>query len=165
MSDELDLDLDAVTDPQPQEKNRVENRIKDLSDKYAKEAEERKKAEAEKTAALREVEFYKGFTPLTSKYQAAGEFQDKIREKVLSGYEVEDATVAVLSREGRLQTGNVPPAEPPKPKESPVGGSAPNTIRNQDKTYSEMSQSEKRDELIKIEQESGALSSLFNRHL
>lgn len=143
--------------PEIVQNNRSEQRIKDLSDKYAKEAEGRK-AEAEARAkAEKEVEFYKGFTPLTAKYQAAGELQDKIKEKVMAGYDVEDATVSVLMREGKLQNESR--------RESPIGGSAPNTLRNADKEYSEMNSLEKREALARLEQESGGISNLFNRGL
>ena len=147
--------------PEIGENNRSEQRIKDLSNKYAEADKLREQAEKERQTALKEVEFYKGFTPLTSKYQGAGELQDKIKEKVMAGYDVEDATVAVLMREGKFQQGQ---QEQPR-KESPIGGSAPTTLRNSEKELGEMNLSEKREALARLEQESGGISNLLNRTL
>lgn len=156
-------DQPADNSGQQEPNNRPDNRFKDLSDKYAKEAEARK-AEAEARAkAEREVEFYRGFTPLTSKYQSAGEFQDKIKDKVMAGYDVEDATIAVLAKEGKYGMQVAP--EPVRSKESPTGGSATTTIRRSEKTMDEMTTAEKREELIRLERETGGLSNLFNRTL
>lgn len=114
--------------------------------------------------AQREVEFYKGFTPLTSKYQSAGEFQDKIKEKVMAGYDIEDATVAVLSRENKLNPPETP-AVKPIARISPVGGSATTTLRNSEKPLNEMSSKDIREELMKLEYETGGLSNFFNKHI
>jgi len=59
-------------------------------------------AEAKALASAKEAEFFKGFNTISSKYQGANEYQDQIREKVLAGYDLEDATVAVLNKEGKF---------------------------------------------------------------
>ena len=125
--------------------NKVEERIRDLSGKVKdiaaeRDAETKAKAEAtdRATKAEKERDFFKGFAATTSKYPAASEYQDKIREKVMGGYDIEDATVSILAREGKLTS---PRAE----QKSPVGGSAvTNPVGGGDKQISEMSHEEKR---------------------
>lgn len=151
MADE-DLDLD-LEDSQ----NKVERRIKDLSEKVKLTAEERdEKAkllleqEAKIATIEKERDFYSSFADSTSKYPAASEHRDAIRDKVLAGYDVEDAVVAVLAKEGKLTTENRVPEV--VVNESPAGGSATNTIQGGgEKTLGEMSRDEKRAELIKAE--------------
>lgn len=114
---ELDKDL--------QDEEVVENpRIKELSNKVKLTAKERDElAELNKTLTLernnaqKEVSFYKDFTGVTSKYANASQYTDQIKTKVLAGYTVEDATVSVLAKEGKLTT-------PAPEKESAAGGSA-----------------------------------------
>lgn len=149
MEDTIDLE---VEDSQ-QETNRPNNRYKDLADKYRAEREEKERIaqekaalEAEKLASQKEVEFYKTFSSLSGKYQGASDYQDKIREKVLSGYDIEDATISVLAKEGKLT--NAPVREI-----MPAGGSATNTITptSNNKSPSEMSLDEMRAALIQAE--------------
>lgn len=142
MDEELDIDLEG----QEEKINRPEQRVKKLlSDKEnlakEKEAERlaREKAENEKQAALKEVEFYKGFTAVAAKYGNANEYQEKIREKVLSGYDVEDATISILAKEGKYTA----PAAPPPPRENPAGGSANNQIKVENKSVGDMTQAER----------------------
>ena len=153
MADELDIDLEAEVE----QVNKQDKRIKDLSEKVKLTAEERdeqtkllQEKETLLATATKEVDFFKNFTPLTSKpqYAAAGEFQDKIKEKVMAGYEVEDATISVLAKEGKLTT----PQPPPLPKENPAGGSAVTTIKGGgEKAISEMTRDEKRTALVEAE--------------
>lgn len=145
--DDLDLDLET----EEQKINRNEQRFtKILSEKATitteKEAEKARadKAEAEKQAALKEVDFFKNFTQVTSKYTGATEYQDQIREKVMAGYTMEDATVSILAKEGKY----TPQVAAPLPKESPAGGSAVNTITGSgDKPVAEMTRDEKLSQL------------------
>src|SRR3990167_10023319 len=130
MAEELDLDLDTIVEDQEHVKQ--DKRIKDLSEKVRLTAEKRdesdklrKERDEQLATANKEIDFFKNFSPLTSKYQAAGEFQDKIKEKVMAGYDVEDATVAVLAKEGKLTA----PVVSLPPKENPAGGSATNAIK------------------------------------
>lgn len=135
-------------DNQDQDKvDREDQRNKKLSEKVIETAKERddakaaaEKAEADTKAALKEVDFYKDFSTQTSKYSQASEYQDAIKEKVMSGYSVEDATVSVLAKEGKLTTPEVV-----TPKDSPAGGSASNATKpGGDKTIAEMDQAERR---------------------
>jgi hypothetical protein len=133
-----------------QQDSKVEKRIKALSNKVkltAKERDDRdkaaKKAEAERDSAKKEVEFYSSFSDSIEKYPAAKEYKDKIKEKVLAGYPVEDAVVTVLAKEGKLS--GVAQAT-----QTVAGGSAtnlPNT--GGDKKLDDMTREEKRAEVIK----------------
>src|ERR1043166_8110845 len=130
MADDLDLDLDSTEE---QDKvNKVEKRIKDLSEKVRLTATERdelkaktEQVEAEKAAALKDVDFYKNFSTVSSKYAGSADYQDKIKEKVGAGYTIEDATISTLVAEGKF----TPPPTPAAPKTSPAGGSAVNNIK------------------------------------
>lgn len=151
MADELDLDLGDSTTDEQEEKNKVEKRIKSLSEKVKNTSDERDaeraradKEATEKAKALKDADFFKNFNQVTSKYQGASEYQDKIKEKHDAGYEIEDAVVAVLNKEGKF----IPPATT-TPKESPNGGSATTTVKSGDKSMSEMTTDEKREILEK----------------
>lgn len=146
MADELDLDLDSDNETQEQI-NKSEKRIKSLSEKVKTTSEERdaEKARADKEAAeaaqaRKDAEFYKNFTNISSKYQGAHEFQDQIREKTALGLDVEEATMLVLTKEGKYT-----PPPPPQPKiDSPTGGSSSTTLKAGEKGVSDMSTDEKR---------------------
>ena len=149
MEEKLDLEL---VDPEP---NQVDiNRIKDLSQKTKAAYEERDAKEAARVAeeqarlnAEKERDYYKGFNTVASKYQGASDYQDQILEKVKAGYDIEDAAVAVLVKEGKY----TPPPEPQGPRENPAGGSATNSIKaTGEKTIADMTQAEKRAELDKV---------------
>lgn len=142
MDEELDLDLEV---DDKEQLTRAQTRNKSLSEKVKTTAQERddakalaEKESAEKAAALKDVDFFKNFNTLSSKYEGATEYQDKIREKVMAGYEIEDATVAVLNKEGKF----VPP-QAPVVKENPAGGSANNTTSGGEKKLEDMSKDEK----------------------
>ena len=153
MTDQNELDLEQL-DKEIEGENRVEKRIKDLSEKVRLAAEERdagkRKLEEESTRASglqKEVEFLNSFGDQLSKHPDASPFRDKIKEKVLKGYSIEDATVSTLSSEGKLS-----------PKEVRIdnvaGGSAAvnQPITGVQKTVSEMSRDEKRAKLLEAEQ-------------
>jgi len=81
-NDSADLDLESEKKP------RMDQRVeKALSEKAkaeelaVKESKAREKAEREMEAAKKDVDFFKNFSTLSSKYQAASEYQDQIREK------------------------------------------------------------------------------------
>lgn len=131
--------------------SRKDKRIKSLSDKYELSEKEKgdlakakDEADAKVLAAQKDADFYKGFNTVASKYQGASEYQDKIREKVMAGYDVEDATVSVLNKEGKFVA---PKAE----RESAAGGSANTSQTVSDKTPQEMSQDERRAALLDME--------------
>lgn len=124
MEDQIDPQIQAKVEAQLQDKNRYEK----LSEKVIVTSKERDEAKAHadesakaKLAAEKERDFYKEFSVNVVKYPQAAEYQDKILEKVKSGYSPEDAMVSVLAKEGKLsQTApNIPFAG---------GGSAPTNI-------------------------------------
>jgi len=142
-SEDIDVDLDETSD------NKVEKRIKELSKKVKLTSQERdeliktkQKLEVERDSAKKEVEFYSSFSNATDKYPGAKDFKEKIKEKVLAGYTVEDATVAVLASEGKLTT--------PTETENVAGGSATNPpSEGGPKPLEEMTREEKREEVLK----------------
>lgn len=148
MADELDLDLADSASEEQEQISKAEKRIKSLSEKVKLTSQERdelasakEKVEAEKAQALKDVDFFKNFNTLTSKYPGSSEFQDKIKEKFNQGYELEDATISELVKAGRF----TPPTPEVARKESPAGGSASNTVRSGgEKPLSEMTQAERR---------------------
>lgn len=150
MTDELDLDLDDNTE----DITRKDNRIKSLSDKVKTTSEERDtlktkadEAEAKALAAQKDADFYKGFNTVASKFGDANEYQDKIREKVALGLDVEEATMLVMTKEGKYS----PPTQPIV-RESAAGGSASMGITDStERTAGGMSQEERRNALREIE--------------
>lgn len=152
MPDELELDLEQNLDLESdEEKQRKEDRAlkrnKDLSDKLKAEAEARQKAEEKAAKAEKEASFFKNFNPLISKYQNASEFQDQIKERVMKGYDMEEATLAVLAKEGKY----TPPPAPEPPKENPAGGSADNALPPaEEKPLTELSREEKKSKLEEV---------------
>ena len=157
MPDEvLTTDNESVTQV---DTTRSDNRFKDLADKVKSTAEERDAANAKIVALEKENEFHKGFSKVASKYEGAADYQDKILEKVNSGYELEDATISVLAKAGKLTNA-------PVQRESPAGGSATTTINNGgEKTLNEMTHAEKREALIQAENEGGGISKILRRGL
>ncbi len=138
--DELNLDnLEAQAD----KKLEIKNRYQQLSDKVKLTAQEKEealakvKAEGEaRTVAEKERDFYKGFSTHASKYPSATEHQDKIWDKVKAGYDIEDAMVSVLNKEGKLTASA--PARPTNIE----GGSAPTQMIG-DKAPDQMTTAEK----------------------
>ncbi len=159
-----DLTIDDKQDDQQDDQGqqvvqkpaRSDNRFKDLSEKVETTAKERDEATAKAEAAQKEVEFYKGFSKVSSKYEGAADYQDKILEKVNSGYDLEDATISVLAKAGKFTA-------PQVQRQSPAGGSAPTAIQSGDeKPISEMTRAEKRAALEEAErQDPGSLSKLL----
>ncbi len=147
MAEELELDLDI----EDQSINKTEERIKNLSSKVKDTSRERDEANAKAqaeadraSAAEKERDFYASFSDQTSKYPGASEYKDAIKEKVLSGYSVEDATVAVLASEGKF----TPQVETVMAPANAAGGSASFQLPSGgSKTLGEMSRDEKRAEL------------------
>jgi hypothetical protein len=141
-----DINLDEL-DENINNNNRVEQRLRSLTEKVKlteKERDEKdallKAKEIELDSATKEKDFYSKFSDSTTKYPGAGAFKDKIREKVMAGYDVEDATVAVLAKEGKLGT-----STPVVEKETVAGGSATTAMSGEgEKSISEMTRDEKR---------------------
>lgn len=152
-----DIDLEQL-DTELETQNKVEKRIKDLSEKVKLTSEERDEKEkllkesSEKIAGLeKERDFFSSFGDSVSKYPQASAFKDAIKEKVLHGYTVEDATIAVLAKEGKL-TGESSTNVAPVKRENPAGGSAINQpMSGGQKPLSEMTREEKRAALMEAE--------------
>lgn len=152
MENEFDLDLDKIEEDQ-EKKLKVKNRFEQLSEKVILTSKEKEEAvskavaaEEAKINAEKERDFFKEFSANVGKYPQASAHQDKILEKVRSGYTTEDAIVSTLAREGQL----TPITQ--SPQGDIVGGSAPNQIGDvKSKTASEMSTDEKLAQLIEAE--------------
>lgn len=147
MPDELDLNGNPITNP-------VEERIKSLSSKVKTVADERdaakagqEAADARALAAEKERDFYADFAVSSPKHPGASEYRDAIKEKVMAGYSVEDATVSVLNAEGKLSASVVPVVE----VAPAAGGSAVNQLPDSNKTAADMTQAERREALIEAE--------------
>jgi len=138
----------------------VEGRIKDLSHKVKtiaeeKEVESKARKEAEDRASLAEKErdFFSGFSDSIASYPEAKDHKDEIKAKVLVGYSIEDATVSVLAKAGKLNK-----VAPKVDKTASMGGSATvNVSGGSSKPVSEMTQAEKKQALLDAEK-SGDLS-------
>lgn len=128
----------------------AEDRIKQLSEKVeltAKERDEKEKLLNESNTKIANLEkenaFNSGFADMLGTHSAAKDHKDEIKTKVLSGYSVEDATLAVLAKAGKLSA--TPTATP-----QVAGGSAATAIpQNGQKSPQEMSQAERRAQLEK----------------
>ncbi len=143
MSEETTNDDEVVEEIKEEKPTRPELRNRDLAEKVETTAKERDEANAKASAAEKEVEFYKGFSKL--KYEGKEDYQDKIKEKVLAGYDMEDAAISVLAKAGKL---NAPQAQ----RQSPAGGSASNSITSpDDKPVGEMTTAEKRAKLAELD--------------
>lgn len=148
--EELNLDNESNEDIISRKDKRLKklnDDVREANEKLAKEAEAKTKAETDMANASKERDFYKGFNQISTKYQGANEYQDKIWEKVQSGYDVEDATISILAKEGKY----TPPVGKVE-KETVAGGSA-NTSMNTGggKSINEMTQAEKRTALLEAE--------------
>lgn len=148
-----ELDLETI-DQEIEKKNKVEQRIKDLSEKVRLTSEERDaekklaQEQASRIAALeKEQSFFNSFSDSLAKYPKASAYKDEIKEKVLKGYSVEDATIAALAAKGEFA-----PARPVQ-VENPAGGAATvhQPITGGEKKVSEMTREEKRAALLEAE--------------
>lgn len=153
--EDLNLDLDNVQND-VQQKLQTKDRFAKLTEKgieseKARElAENKAQAESDRAAkAEKDLEFYKSFSQLSSKHPGASDFQDQIKERVDKGYDPEDATLAVLAKEGRLSGQTVQVARP-----DIAGGSAQTNLGDGGgKNISEMTQAEKAEALMQAEKE------------
>lgn len=147
MAEELQIE-GQQDEPKGDPRSNVQSRINEVLQKASAAEEARKKAEAERDSLAKEASFYKSFNPLLSKYSAAAELQDKIKEKVMAGYDIEDATVAILNREGKLN----PTSSPVVEREIVAGGSSANPpTTGKAKPVAEMTQAERWAKLYDIE--------------
>ena len=143
-----DVQLDDTSDEEVQQENKVEKRIKQLSNKVKLTSNERdelakanEKLKAERDSLKKDSEFSSSFSE-NPNYQVAKDYKDEIKKKVSGGYSVEDAVVAVLAKEGKLNA--------IKATENPAGGSATNPpMTGESKPLSELTREEKRAEVMK----------------
>lgn len=153
--EELGIDSEE-TQTNVEQVNKVEKRISELNKKViltAKERDDLKEAQellqSEKDTAVKERDFYAGFADSIAKYPGSNEYKEQIKEKVLSGYDIEDATIAILAKEGKYQPTM---AETVTDTESPVGGSAVNQMNLKgEKSPREMNRDELREALLEAE--------------
>lgn len=149
---DLNLDLDQI-ETDAEKKLQARNRYQQLANekneaRQKAEAAEQAKAVAEAKAAQleKEREFYKNFTQLSSKYPEATHYQEQILERVNKGYDLEEAALGLLAKEGKLGVSSQPVRTP-----SIEGGSALNNISEGDKPLQEMSAAEKLAQLQELE--------------
>lgn len=135
---------------QPSDESESQKRIKQLSEKVeltAKERDEKDKLLNESNTKIATLEkenaFNSGFADMLGTHSAAKDHKDDIKAKVLAGYSVEDATLAVLAKAGKL--GAAATAQP-----QVAGGSAATAMPSgAQKEISDMSLTEKRAALEK----------------
>lgn len=140
----------------------IDRRVSNLTETLKTEREEKARLAQEveegklKLQTLeKENSFNSSFSDSTSQYPQASEYKDAIKEKVLAGYSVEDATVSVLAKEGKLTSA-------PQPRENIAGGSATNAMQAEGtKSLRDMERSDKRAALIEAENEGGELSAIL----
>lgn len=128
----------------------AEDRIKQLSDKVELTAKERDEKDNQlkesntKIATLeKENAFNSGFADMLGTHSAAKDHKDEIKAKAMAGYSVEDATLAVLAKAGKL---GVAPTTAPHV----AGGSAATTMpQGAQKEVKDMTLAEKRAQLEK----------------
>lgn len=158
--DELNLDLDTI-ETSEENKLQVKDRFAKLTEKgltaerARDEAEARAKAESERaSAAEKKAEFLEKFSDISAKHPAANEFRTQILERVQKGYDPEDAALAVLAKEGRLNATSAPVQR----QATVEGGSAQNNLGDGGgKGVGDMSQAEKMEALLQAEKEGANL--------
>ena len=147
--------LDLEDSESVERQNKVEKRIKDLSEKVkltAEERDEQKRLLGERDTKIsgleKERDFLNSFGDAMAKYPDAVSHKEKIKDKVLKGYSMEDAITSTLISEGKYTS-----EKKEVPLENPAGGSAitqPTT--GGEKTIREMTRDEKRAKLVEAEQ-------------
>jgi len=142
---ENDLETSEEDVQTEQKTSEAERRIKELSEKVELTSKDRDEKDAlikerdDKIAYLeKEKEFSDSFSDVLEKYPNAKTFKDAIKERVDKGYSVEDATFAVLGKEGKLGVREMD-------VDTPAGGSADTSISTDtEKPVSDMTQDERR---------------------
>lgn len=148
-----DIEIEKNLQEPTGEDNKV-TRIKQLSEKVENTSKERDELaklkgeeETKRIAAEKERDFYQGFATTLGKYPKASEHQEEIKSKVLSGYSMEDAAVAVLVGAGKFSL----PQATIQPQQV-LGGSGSTVLPNTGtKPVSEMSRDEKREALLEAQ--------------
>lgn len=164
MEEDLNLDLDKIQ-AQTEERLKVKDRFGKLSEKVTEANKERDDAAAKATAeaearqvAEKERDFYKNFNANITKYPNATAHQDQIWDKVKGGYDIEDAMVAVLAKEGKL---NMPSEPTPTYSGTVEGGSAP-TSTGTEKSFESMTTDDKFNALLEADK-TGELADLLRK--
>ena len=151
-NDELDLDIDLEEDvqkPHPVDKRiiKLNEKVRTVEEESAEKDRLLVQERAEKESLQKERDFLSSFGDTLGKYPNAASHRDEIKEKVLKGYSVEDATISTLAVKGELT-----------PKiaivDNPAGGSAATTQQSTDpnRSLAQMSREEKRTALLEAEQ-------------
>lgn len=148
-------EMDKI-EAETEEKLQTKDRFQKLSEKGYQTAKERDEAIAKakteadnRIKAEKERDFYKDFSQVSSRYPQAASYQDKILEKVNSGYTTEDATISILAKEGKLQ-----PITADTRSYNVAGGSASTAMSDTgEKPIKDMSQDERRNALMQAEKE------------
>ena len=139
------------------EPTRVEDRIKDLTDKLGekdrvhnleKEQLLKEKQQAEKTA--KDAQFKADLLEQSSKYPLAQEHADEIRSYSEKGLSVDEATILVLQKNNKLVSKE--DIDKGKFEPSSFGGSSVNAKPTGEKDISQMTQEERREELKEREE-------------
>lgn len=156
MEDELNLDeldqIETSADNKLKVKNRFQQLANDkrtLSQEKELEVKARTDAEAKATLAEKNLEFYKTFSSLSAKHPEATNYQEQILERVNKGYDPEEATLAVLAKEGKL--GNQTQFQPAPRTPTAEGGSAITNVSIENKSVDELSMDEKLTQLREME--------------
>ncbi len=155
---DLNLDLDQI-ESNSEQKLQVKNRFQQLSDKVKTEAQEKDKAlaeverlKAEKEQSDKKAQFMETFSSLSAKHPEATNYREQILERVNKGYDPEEATLAVLAKEGKLGQMSQPVV-----RQQVEGGSAMTQMSETDKSNKDMSSDEKLIALLEMEK-SGELT-------
>lgn len=122
----------------PVQQSPAQDRIKQLSEKVELTSKERDELKTLQETTARERDFYKEYSNVISKHPNAKDHQDAIKEKVLKGYSVEDATYAVLGPAGKLEN------QSPPPQPNVAGGSADTIPPQAQKEPKDMTQADRR---------------------
>ena len=148
-----DEQIDNQTNEEIEHSNketRSQHRIKELSEKVeltSKERDELKEAREKDQKRIADLErdnvFSSGFADILGTQPAAKDHKDAIKEKVLAGYSVEDATFAVLGKAGKLGIA------PESTAQEVAGGSSATTLSTGQKSIQDMTQAERREILAK----------------
>lgn len=153
MAEELNLDKEDTVESVPITRfKEVSKKQIESAQENAKLAEEKAKLEIERDSANKEMSFYKDFSAVSGKYQGASEHTDEIKTKVLAGYTLEDATVSVLNKAGKLTPARMETS-------MPAGGSSSNpSFQPKTKSIQESSKDELRQAII--DNDSGVMEFL-----
>lgn len=141
----VEAQAQATVEQNIKSKSAVEERMSNLATGKAEAEKRAQEAEAKVQSSQKEVEFYSSFSDSLGQYPQASAYKDTIREKVMAGYTVEDATISVLAKEGKLTQSD-------PVRQSPAGGSASNQIQQGGaKSIGDMTRDEKRQAILDAE--------------